>query len=59
MATVTLRFYAELNDFLAPERRQRDWTIECVAPIPVRHLIAKTRVMPPWPNRRHASTASS
>lgn len=44
MATVTLRFYAELNDFLAPERRQRDWTIECVAPTPVRHLIERCGV---------------
>ncbi len=39
MPTVTLRFYAELNDFLAPARRQRDWTLELAALGPVRHLI--------------------
>jgi uncharacterized protein with PIN domain len=44
MATVTLRFYAELNDFLVPERRQRDWVIEFVAPAPVRHLIERCGV---------------
>ena len=39
MATATLRFYAELNDFLAPERRQRDWLVGFEPPVPVRHLI--------------------
>lgn len=39
MARVTLRFYAELNDFLPPEWRQRDVEIVGVAPAPVRHLI--------------------
>lgn len=39
MPTVTLRFYAELNDFLAPARRQRDWTLDLAVLGPVRHLI--------------------
>jgi uncharacterized protein with PIN domain len=39
MATATLRCYAELNDFLPPDRRQREWPVEFVAPAPVRHLI--------------------
>jgi uncharacterized protein len=39
MPTSTLRFYAELNDFLPPDRRQRDWAIEVAIPAPVRHLI--------------------
>ena len=39
MAQVTLRFYAELNDFLPAERRQRDWALTCEAQVPVRHLI--------------------
>ena len=38
-ATATLRFYAELNDFLPPDRQQRDLTLPFVAPAPVRHLI--------------------
>ncbi len=39
MATAALRFYAELNDFLTPERRQRDCVLEFPPPAPVRHLI--------------------
>ena len=39
MTTATLRFYAELNDFLPPGRRQHDWTIAFASPAPVRHLI--------------------
>lgn len=39
MATATLRFYAELNDFLPPEQRQRNLTLPFAAPAPVRHLI--------------------
>lgn len=35
----TLRFYAELNDFLPPERRQRDWELAFQPPAPARHLI--------------------
>lgn len=39
MATVTLRFYAELNDFLPLGRRQRDWPVPFLPPAPARHLI--------------------
>ncbi|MGE5155289.1 MAG: Mut7-C RNAse domain-containing protein [Bdellovibrio bacteriovorus] len=39
MPLVTLRFYAELNDFLPPERRQRDWARPIPGPAPARHLI--------------------
>ncbi|MCM8612239.1 MAG: Mut7-C ubiquitin/RNAse domain-containing protein [Candidatus Accumulibacter sp.] len=36
---VNLRFYAELNDFLAADRRQRDCALACAADVPVRQLI--------------------
>jgi len=39
MAIATLRCYAELNDFLPPARRQRDWPLTFAAPAPVRHLV--------------------
>jgi uncharacterized protein with PIN domain len=39
MAYATLRFYAELNDFLPAQRRQRDWTLAFEPPAPARHLI--------------------
>jgi uncharacterized protein with PIN domain len=39
MSQVTLRFYAELNDFLPPDRRRRDWTLDVHLPVPARHLI--------------------
>ena len=39
MATATLRFYEELNDFLPRDRRQRDIRLEFRPPAPVRHLI--------------------
>lgn len=39
MATATLRFYAELNDFLPVGRRQRDWPVPFQPPAPARHLI--------------------
>jgi uncharacterized protein with PIN domain len=39
MATITLRFYAELNDFLSLERRQRDWVRPFQPPAPARHVI--------------------
>lgn len=44
MAQVTLRFYAELNDFLPVERRWRDWCLICEAQVPVRHLIERCGV---------------
>jgi uncharacterized protein with PIN domain len=46
MATATLRCYAELNDFLPPARRQRDFALAFVAPAPVRHLIGLAGVPP-------------
>ena len=39
MATATLRFYEELNDYLPPERRKRGFSAQFEAPCPVRHLI--------------------
>ena len=39
MAQVTLRFYAELNDFLPCEWRGREWARSCAPQAPVRHLI--------------------
>jgi len=39
MATANLRFYAELNDFLPADRRQRDWLLAFQPPAPARHLI--------------------
>ncbi len=36
---VSLRFYAELNDFIAVDRRQRDFALACAADVPLRHLI--------------------
>ena len=39
MATATLRFYEELNDFLPAGRRKRDNRLVFETPAPVRHLI--------------------
>lgn len=39
MATVTFRFYEELNDFLAPERRRRDVTSTCARAATTKHMI--------------------
>ena len=39
MARAWLRFYAELNDFLPPTRRQCDIPVEFAPPTPVGHLI--------------------
>ncbi|MET0084373.1 MAG: Mut7-C RNAse domain-containing protein [Sedimenticola sp.] len=39
MATATLRFYEELNDFLPRQFRKKDREIEFTEPAPVRHLI--------------------
>lgn len=37
--TVSFRFYEELNDFIAPERRQRSFTHCCPAESTVKHVI--------------------
>lgn len=36
---VSFRFYAELNDFVAPERRQRECELACTSDATVKHLI--------------------
>lgn len=38
-AAVTFRFYAELNDFLAPERRGREFASRCPPRASVKHMI--------------------
>jgi hypothetical protein len=38
-ATATFRFYAELNDFLAPERRAREFTCRCANAASAKHMI--------------------
>lgn len=35
----TFRFYAELNDFLAPERRQREFACRCARAATTKHMI--------------------
>jgi uncharacterized protein with PIN domain len=39
MVTATFRFYEELNDFLAPERRKREFTAPCARAATVKHMI--------------------
>lgn len=39
MVTATFRFYEELNDFLAPDRRRRDFTYACARAATVKHAI--------------------
>jgi uncharacterized protein with PIN domain len=39
MATATFRFYEELNDFLAPDRRQREFTVACAQAATTKHMI--------------------
>lgn len=39
MATATFRFYEELNDFLAPERRKQAFTVACAQDATVKHQI--------------------
>jgi uncharacterized protein with PIN domain len=38
-ATATFRFYEELNDFLAPERRGREFSCRCARAATVKHMI--------------------
>lgn len=38
-ATATFRFYAELNDFLAPERRGREFACRCARAATTKHMI--------------------
>ena len=39
MVTATFRFYEELNDFLAPERRRREFTVPCARAATTKHMI--------------------
>lgn len=39
MATATFRFYEELNDFLAPERRYREFGAPCARGATAKHMI--------------------
>jgi uncharacterized protein with PIN domain len=39
MVTATFRFYEELNDFLAPERRRRAFTCPCARRATTKHMI--------------------
>jgi hypothetical protein len=39
MVAATFRFYEELNDFLAPERRRREFTVPCARAATTKHMI--------------------
>ncbi len=39
MVTATFRFYEELNDFLAPDRRRREFTCPCARAATTKHMI--------------------
>ena len=39
MVTATFRFYEELNDFLAPLRRRREFTVPCARAATTKHMI--------------------
>jgi uncharacterized protein with PIN domain len=39
MVTATFRFYEELNDFLAPQRRRREITVPCARAATTKHMI--------------------
>jgi len=39
MVSANFRFYEELNDFLAPERRRRDFTCDCARAATTKHMI--------------------
>ena len=39
MVTATFRFYEELNDFLAPARRRREFTVPCARAATTKHMI--------------------
>jgi uncharacterized protein with PIN domain len=39
MVTATFRFYEELNDFLAPERRKREFACPCARAATTKHMI--------------------
>jgi uncharacterized protein with PIN domain len=39
MATATFRFYEELNDFLSPDRRKREFAVKCARAATTKHMI--------------------
>jgi hypothetical protein len=39
VVTATFRFYEELNDFLAPDRRKREFTVPCARAATTKHMI--------------------
>ncbi|MBW8457024.1 MAG: Mut7-C ubiquitin/RNAse domain-containing protein [Thiobacillus sp.] len=39
MGTATFRFYEELNDFLAPDRRRQEFTVPCARAATTKHMI--------------------
>jgi hypothetical protein len=39
MVTATFRFYEELNDFLAPRRRRREFSVPCARAATTKHMI--------------------
>jgi uncharacterized protein len=39
MVAATFRFYEELNDFLAPERRKHEFTVPCARAATAKHMI--------------------
>ncbi len=39
MVDATFRFYEELNDFLAPDRRKREFTLPCARAATAKHMI--------------------
>jgi uncharacterized protein with PIN domain/sulfur carrier protein ThiS len=39
MGTATFRFYEELNDFLAPDRRKQEFTVPCARAATTKHMI--------------------
>jgi hypothetical protein len=39
MVTATFRFYEELSDFLAPDRRKREFTVPCAQAATTKHMI--------------------
>ena len=39
MVTATFRFYEELNDFLAPQRRKREFAVPCARAATAKHMI--------------------
>lgn len=56
MVTATFRFYEELNDFLAPERRKQEFTVPCARAATTKHMIEALDVTPQWRDQRVTSS---